>query len=80
MKWLVRKSGELARGAEGHGLTSLAPAKGSLGSGAGSSGRCRLEGPVGQDPLGELLLGLGEAGTCPPVLRMDLGKREAASA
>lgn len=55
----------------GNSLISLAPAKGSLGSRGGGAGCSRLHGSVGQDSAGELLLGLGEAGTCPSVLRVD---------
>jgi len=55
---------------------SLIPAKGSLGRGGGCTGCSRLDRSVGQDAAGELLLGLGEAGTGPPVLRVDLGTRD----
>lgn len=60
----------------GNTLISLVPAKGSLGSGGGSTGCSGLDSSVGQDSVGELLLGLGEAGTCPSVLRVDLGEWE----
>lgn len=68
----------LARGTKdvGNCLISSTPAKGSLGSGGGSICCNSLDSSVSQDSLGELLLGLGEAGTCPPVLRVDLGEWE----
>lgn len=55
-------------------LISLAPAKRALGSGSGSAACCILEGSVGENFLGELLLGLCETSTRPSVLRVDLGK------
>lgn len=68
----------VARGTKdvGNCLISSTPAKGSLGSGGGSICCNSLDSSVSQDSLGELLLGLGEAGTCPPVLRVDLGEWE----
>lgn len=57
-------------------VISLAPAKGSLGRGGGSACCNSVDSSIGQDPLGELLLGLGEAGTGPPVFRVDLGEYE----
>lgn len=43
-----------------------------MSSRGGGVGGDRLDGPVGHDFMGELLLGLGEAGTGPPVLGVDL--------
>lgn len=57
----------------GNSLISLAPAKGTLGSRCSSTCCSSLDGWVGNDSMGELLLGFGEAGTCPSVLRVDLG-------
>lgn len=59
---------------EGRGLISLVPAKGSLSSRGGNAGCSSLDVSVSQDSLGELLLGFSEAGPCPSVLRVDLGK------
>lgn len=59
-------------GSEGNCSVSSGPADGSLGSRGGSVRRNGLHGPIGQDALRELLLGLGEAGSCPPVLGVDL--------
>lgn len=53
-------------------LIPLVPAEGSLCSGGGSS----LHSGVGNDSVGELLLGLGEAGPGPSVLRVDLVYRK----
>lgn len=57
-------------------LVPLAPAEGSLGSGGRGAARSRLHGLVGQDAVGELVLGLAEAGTGPPVLGVDLETQE----
>lgn len=73
---LVREETGLRHSGCGKQLISLAPAKGSLGSGGGSTGCSGLDSSVGQDSVGELLLGLGEAGTCSSVLRVDLGEWE----
>lgn len=56
---------------EGIGIICLVPAEGSLGSRGGGTSCSRLEGPVGQNALGELLLGFTEAGPGPSVLGMD---------
>lgn len=56
----------------GNGLISATPAKDPLSSGGGGVGGNGLDSTVGHDFLGELLLGLGEAGAGPPVLRVDL--------
>lgn len=66
-----------ARGGEGAGsrLISSTPVKHPLSSGGGGVGGDGLDGPAGHDLLGELLLGLGEAGPSPPVLGVDLGGR-----
>ncbi len=57
-------------------LVSLIPAEDSLCSGGGGARCSSLDRSVGQDFLRELLLGFGEAGTCPSVLRVDLGQNE----
>lgn len=46
---------------------SLVPLERSLGGGGGSGRRSTLEVSVSEDTLRELLLGLLEAGACPPV-------------
>lgn len=53
-------------------LISPTPAKHPLSSRGGGICSDGLDGSVGHDFLGELLLGLGEAGTGPPVLRVHL--------
>ena len=57
-------------------LIPLVPAEGSLCSGGGSTGGSSLHSGVGNDSVGELLLGLGEAGPGPSVLRVDLVYRK----
>lgn len=53
-------------------LISSTPAKDPLSGGGGGICGDSLDGSVGHDFLGELLLGLGEAGTGSPVLGVDL--------
>lgn len=50
----------------------LVSLEGPLGSRGGCTGCSALEGSVGEDPLRELMLGLVEAGSCSPVLRVNL--------
>lgn len=77
MATLIREETSLQHKGCGTSLIPLAHAKGSLGSGGGSGGGSagcsRLDSSVGHDSGGELVLGLGEAGTCPSVFPVDLG-------
>lgn len=69
---LVREEPSLKSRECSRKLTSLTPAKGSLGGRGGSRGCSCLHSPVGQHSLGELLLRLSEARSCPSVLGVDL--------
>lgn len=55
------------------------PPEDPLGSGGGGVRGDGLDAAVAHDLLGELLLGLGEAGAGPPVLGVDLGRAKGRS-
>lgn len=74
-RWDTGREEPNAQGTEENGLISSAPANGSLGSRGGSICCDSLDSSVGKDALRELLLRLGEAGSCPPVLRVHLRER-----
>lgn len=70
MESAARRQTREKAGAEGGESGGLIPLEGSPGSRRGSA----AEGPVAEDALGKLLLGLLEAGPCPAVQGVHLGK------